>query len=81
MIRAVGDGFVISSGRAWLPGVYDSERAAKYAFRFPGEVLQRLQDSVNPGGAITFQMLQDARAPSGAAKAPSAVSAPIGPLS
>lgn len=59
-INKIMNGYVISSRGCWLPGVYDSERAAKYAFRFPAEALQKLQDSVNPGGVITFAMLQEA---------------------
>jgi len=52
--------YVISSRSVWLPGVYASERAARYAFRFSNATLQALQDSVNPGGVITFEMLQAA---------------------
>lgn len=52
--------YSISSHQVWRPGVYDSERAARYAFRFDDGVLQALQDSVNPGGVITFEMLRDA---------------------
>ena len=59
MIRCIARGqFVISSHQVWIPGVYDSHRAANYAFRFPDEILQSLQDSVNPNGIITFEMLQ-----------------------
>ena len=58
MIYKVKDHYVISSSHVWMPGAYDSERAAKYAFRFPDKVLRRLQDSVNPGGVITYEMLQ-----------------------
>lgn len=61
MIHKVDPGWVISSGGTWLPGCYDSERAARYAFRFKDAELQRLQDSVNPGGIITFDMLQRLR--------------------
>lgn len=61
MIREVEGEFVISSGGVWLPGCYESERAARYAFRFPNATLRRLQETVNPGGVITFQMLQDER--------------------
>jgi len=53
--------YVISSHQVWLPGSYASERAARYAFRFRHADLQALQDSVNPGGTITFTMLQDLR--------------------
>lgn len=34
-------------GGGWMPGVYDSERAARYAFEFSDEDLQALQDSIN----------------------------------
>lgn len=65
MIRKVNNGFVISSHGVWLPGCYDSERAAKYAFRFPDEDLQRLQGKVNARESdvsrrmISFEMLQE----------------------
>lgn len=39
--------YQISSYQVWRPGVYDSERAARYAFRFYDEDLQALQDSIN----------------------------------
>lgn len=53
--------FTISSKQQWRPGVYDSQRTARYAQRFTDDELQRLQDSVNPGGVITFAMLQNYR--------------------
>lgn len=31
MIRKVDDAFVISGGGMWLPGSYESEKAARYA--------------------------------------------------
>ena len=40
MIHKVEDHYVISSRQVWLPGAYDTERAAKYAFRFPDEILR-----------------------------------------
>jgi hypothetical protein len=63
MIHKVGDGFVISSGGTWLPGSYESERAARYAFRFSADDLQRLQDAANArgDGTITFADLQATR--------------------
>ena len=61
MIHKVGDNYVISSHGTWLPGSYADERAAKFAFKFPDEVLLKLQASVNPGGVITFEMLKDAK--------------------
>jgi len=64
MIQQVNGGYVISSRHQWLPGQYADERAARYAFKFDYAVLQSLQDKVNPGGIITFEMLQTARAES-----------------
>ena len=60
-IHKVDNHYVISSRQVWMPGAYESERAARYAFRFTDAELQALQDSVNPGGVITFVMLQEAR--------------------
>jgi hypothetical protein len=50
---------VIASGGLWLPGTYEDERAARYAFRLPNAALQRLQDNANAraggmGGVITW---------------------------
>jgi hypothetical protein len=66
MIHETNDsGFAISSHGVWLPGCYDSERAAKYAFRFPDEELQKLQNDVNDREPdiskrmISFEMLQE----------------------
>lgn len=53
--------YAISSRHVWRPGIYESERAARYAYRFSDEELQALQDSVNPGGVITFAMLRGMR--------------------
>lgn len=50
---------ISSQGFGWLPGIYDSERAAKYAFRFSYECLERLE-KVNHA-LITFEMLQEER--------------------
>ena len=57
--------FVISSYQTWRPGAYASERAARYAFKFDDEVLQRLQDAAiddpdNVLSTITFEALQAA---------------------
>lgn len=47
-IHKVGESYVIASqGFGWLPGAYDTERTAKYAFRFPVSVLQKLQEEIN----------------------------------
>ena len=57
--------FVISSGGTWLPGSFESKRAANYGFRFSCDCLQELQDTANDqsngsGGTITFKELQRA---------------------
>jgi len=57
--------YVVSSRRVWLPGVYESERAAKYATRFDELTLHGLQKAANErgggtGGVITFADLQAA---------------------
>jgi hypothetical protein len=50
-----------------VPGVYDSERAMNYAFRFPNSELQRSQDAVNDAAydhesrVVSFEMLRDLR--------------------
>lgn len=66
MIHKVGDHFCIASRQMWRPGVYDSERTARWAFRFKDEVLSRLQDEANDrnggtGGVITREDLERAR--------------------
>ena len=60
-IYEVDGGYVISSHQVWLPGHYEDKKTANYAFRFSDEELKKLQDSVNPGGTITFKMLQELR--------------------
>jgi hypothetical protein len=40
------DGYTISSGGAWLPGIYATRAAAQYAFRLDTAVLQRLSDAI-----------------------------------
>jgi hypothetical protein len=67
MIHKVGNAFVISSRQMAIPGCYDTERTAKYAFRFPNAELQRIQDKVNDSEpdhekrVISFEMLQKLR--------------------
>ena len=53
--------YQISSHQVWRPGVYDSERAARYAFRFTDEALDALQDRIGPDGVVSFEMLQGLR--------------------
>lgn len=50
--------YVISSHRMWLPGVYATEKAARFAFRFDYDELKKLQESLNPFGVITFADLK-----------------------
>ena len=66
-VHKVGDNYVISSQAfGWLPGNYDSERTANYAFRFPISVLQKLQEEINhidrEYRTITYEDLKLARA-------------------
>jgi len=57
-----GEGYVISSHHKWLPGIYDSERAANYAFRFPIEILQNLTDKIcSVPGESRFITMDDLR--------------------
>lgn len=64
MMRKTGNAYAISKDQVAIPGCYDSERAAKYAFRFSNKELQTLQDEVNDREpdyekrVITFEMLQ-----------------------
>lgn len=58
MIHEIDGEFTISSNHVWRPGVYLDRKTANYAFRFKDETLQRLQDSVNPNGVITYEMLK-----------------------
>lgn len=57
--------YVPVSGGTYLPGRYDSYRAARYAFRFKNTPLYALQERKNvenggTGGVITFADLQAA---------------------
>lgn len=62
MIYKVENNYVISSHGTWLPGSYDSERTARYAFRFSDSDLLRLQKQVNyKGKQITFEDLKAIR--------------------
>ncbi len=60
MIHKVDGGYVISSHQVWIPGFYEDERSAKYAFKFKNEDLQKLMKVVAPN-PITFEMLQNLR--------------------
>ena len=51
--------FTTSIAKCGRPGVYDSERAARYSFKFYDEDLLELQERAGPGGCITLEMLQE----------------------
>lgn len=58
MIHEIDGHFVISSRDVWLPGAYETRRAANAAFRLDCAELQKLQDQANEraggtGGLIT----------------------------
>ena len=64
MIHHVNGHYVISAYEVWVPGSYESERAARYAFRFTNEELTAAQAEANerhggPGGVITFEQLRE----------------------
>lgn len=55
-------GYVVAVDHIWIPGAYESREVAEYAVSlFSDEELQRLQDSINPGGVITMEMLRQLR--------------------
>lgn len=59
--------YAIAAYGTWRPGVYESERTARYAFRFSDDQLRQLQNEVNAKETdhnkrvITFAMLQKLR--------------------
>lgn len=61
MIHNVNGTYVISAYGVWLPGAYDSQRAARYAFRFDYETLKKVRDSAGPSRLITFDLLRKQR--------------------
>jgi len=62
MIHQVEDGFAISSHGCWLPGCYATKEAARFAFQFPDETLQELQDQANRRGGSRMITSEDLRA-------------------
>lgn len=58
--RCDNGAWVIASGGCWLPGVYEDEKTARYAFQFKDEVLAALMAKVRPK-PITMAMLKEAR--------------------
>lgn len=63
MIYEIENGFVISAYGMWLPGAFDTRRAANYAFRFPNEKLYEICLAINGRHErlITFDDLKEAR--------------------
>lgn len=66
MIHPGKDGtFQISSHDMWLPGIYASEQAARYAFRFGSSDLSQLSERVcsfhREDRAITMDDLRELR--------------------
>ena len=55
--------YVISSRGTWLPGAYETKRAANYAFRFAEQdlLLLQLEKNQTERGIITFEDLQELR--------------------
>lgn len=55
-IHKVDGGFVISSGGMWLPGCYEDERTARFAFRCSNKQLVQLRDEAiaRGNGVITW---------------------------
>jgi hypothetical protein len=41
------NGYTISSNQCWLPGIYDSQSTARYAFQFSDEILTQLRNKIN----------------------------------
>ena len=63
MIHELDGKYSISSRQVWVPGCYDTKRAARYAFRFSNaelEALQKRKNEENGGtcGVITFEDLK-----------------------
>ena len=62
-IHRVKNVFVISSHRVWMPGAYDTEKTARYAFQFKDEELNKMQRIANKrnggfDGVITMDDLK-----------------------
>lgn len=63
MIKKLDTGeYVASSHNVWIPGVFEDERTAKYAFKFKNRDLQKLQNKKNlTDKVIRFKDLQKLR--------------------
>jgi len=63
-IHKLNDGTcVIGAGGMWLPGCYESERAAKFAFRLTDQQKAELRDIsiVENNGVITWDRIKEFR--------------------
>jgi hypothetical protein len=62
-IHKLDDGTcVIGAGGIWLPGCYESERAARFAFRISDDAKAELRDeAVKKGIAITWVDIKNYR--------------------
>lgn len=58
MVHNIDGIYLISASQVWRPGAFESEQAARLGQRLDDAVIQGLQDSVNPGGVITLEMVQ-----------------------
>lgn len=63
-LTKIGHYVISRQGCGWLPGCFESARAATLAFKVDAldiEALQRLQDEAieNNGGVITYQAVRD----------------------
>lgn len=68
MIHKVDDGYVISLNEQWLPGLYDSEKAAESAIDLPCDQLAELMGMANEraggsGGLITSEDIAKMKKP------------------
>lgn len=60
-VHKADDFYLISDRDVWRPGLYATIEAAQLALQIEDdEVLRSLQDSVNPGGVIALEMVQQA---------------------
>lgn len=64
MIYRTDDGrYIVSSGRGrvWLPGIYEDQRAAQYAFSFYDHTLEKFSNKIGHDRTITYSMLKELR--------------------
>ena len=71
-IYKVEGGCVIASGGVWLPGCYEDERTARFAFRLPDAEMVTLRDNAiaRGDGVITWGDVAKATAAIRAMKSP-----------